>query len=730
METIMPRAEIKPHNGTPTLFLNGTPTFATFHWGQGPGLAGWSRGNYAREFAEAGIHFYSFDVDVGDGGPPWRYALPGRSEPSDWDPLELERRLRHILDVDQEAYFLFRMELEAPRWWCALHPEECEIYEEGRRDQQSFASVLWRQEASNYLRTFMATASQLPFSERVLGYLTGAGVTKEWVKRGAMSNGFTDYSDPMRRAFRAWLRKRYEDNVSALQKAWSEEVDFETAEIPSREEQYTTDFWSFRDPSKSVKVVDYYCCLAETAADVLVGFCRAVKEGTQGECLAGAFYGYIMEIAWPDGFFGGKDLIHGGYQRSGHMALCKVLDSEYVNFLVSPYSYGFRGIGGDGPFMSATESIRLHGKLYISEDDTRTHLPNTRQDYGCAQSLSESVAILKRNFANILTHGSGVWWGEWGEPGCYHDPELLKLLADIKRIGTFALKTDRSLSSEIAVIVDEESFHYLHLASDLPMPLVFRQRHWGLSRMGAPHDIYLHNDFGTGRMKDYKCYVFLNTFYLSDEEREAIKAEIRREGKVAVWIYAPGFINDESLSVDHIEDLTGIRLGLDETEWALNMMISDYTHPITVQLPSSTAFGTDSHVGPIFYVDDPDAAILGTLVYTQGRCNPGMCVKEFGDWVSIYIGAPNVPAPVLRSIAEFAGVHLFSRSDDVLYANKSFVGIHTIRAEDKQICLPRKADVYEVFSRRCVGRGVAEFSDWMDAGTTALYYYGRVPLDL
>ena len=32
------------------------------------------------------------------------------------------------------------------------------------------------------------------------------------------------------------------------------------------------------------------------------------------------------------------------YQRSGHLALRKVLASPYADFIASPYSYGFRGM--------------------------------------------------------------------------------------------------------------------------------------------------------------------------------------------------------------------------------------------------------------------------------------------------------------------------------------------------------------------------------------------------
>ena len=49
------------------------------------------------------------------------------------------------------------------------------------------------------------------------------------------------------------------------------------------------------------------------------------------------------------------------------------LRSPDIDFFVSPYSYHFRGLGGDGLPMQPTESLRVHGKLYLFEEDTLMH---------------------------------------------------------------------------------------------------------------------------------------------------------------------------------------------------------------------------------------------------------------------------------------------------------------------------------------------------------------------
>ncbi|MBM3188515.1 MAG: hypothetical protein FJZ90_07320 [Chloroflexi bacterium] len=59
---------------------------------------------------------------------------------------------------------------------------------------------------------------------------------------------------------------------------------------------------------------------------------------------------------------------------------------------------------------------------------------------------------------------------------------------------------------------------------------------------------------------------------------------------------------------------------------------------------------------------------------------------------------------------------------DVLYADRSYVALHTVRAGVKTVRLPRRADVWEVFTERQVGRECVTFQDGMSAGGTHLYY--------
>lgn len=725
----MANAAVRLHGGAPTLFIDDRPVFGAVHWAPDPPREGdWFAAEFVRQFARAGVHLVHFQVGI-DGLDP-------RVDPAEsggYGPYfdSLVPRLRRVLDLDPQAYFILRVHLEVRMpWWHARYPDELELWGDGRTENQSYASMIWRQQAGEFLASLVRHLRRLPEGQRVIGFQPAAGQSGEWAKESSMEGHACDYSPSMRRWFQGWLSRRYGGDLNALRLAWQDgRAMFHTAEVPGPDSQEAADLYHFRDPARSRRVIDYYEAFNDLVADCIDHFCGLVKEAGEGQVLAGVFYGYVMEMTWSNGFFHQRhDLVHPAYQRSGHLALARVLASPHVDFLASPYSYGFRGVGGDGPFMSLTESVRLHGKLWFNEEDTRTHRFPPDSGYGVAKDARASVSVLTRNFATGLEHATAAWWADWASPGNgpYDDPAILAALKRFVEIGTRSLGCpDRSPGADLAVIVDERSFLYERLVRTLDWPLVFRQRHWGLSRLGAPHDLYLLDDIER-LPRPYRCYLFLNAFHLSAERRRAIRRHLCRDRAVVVWMYMNGAI-EESLSPAHMTDALGMEIRWDMTAWSLNLLVTGFDHPITRDLPANTAWGTDEHLGPIPYVDDPQAQTLGTLVSVRGHSLPGMCVKEMGDWTSVYVGAPNVPSQVLRAILRFAGGHVFSESDDVLHAGRDFVGLHTMKGEAKTIHLPRRAEVWDVLTDRRVAAGVDRFTERVEAGDTRIFYYGETP---
>ncbi len=714
-------AELRRHNGVPTVFIDGQPAFAGYMWGGGASPEAYAEAANAALYAEAGVHWHAFDV--GMGGYEWCGPGPGRD--SHYDFSTVLQRFGRVIDADPDARFHLRVHLETHgQWWRDMYPDERELGSDGVRRNQSFASVVWREQAKQFLREYVEHIYAVGLGDRVIAYQTGAGATGEWVKDTAMERYCGDYSEPMRVHFRQWLREHYQGDRDSLRDAWADRaVDFDTAEVPSAEDQHKTLAGILRDPRSERNVIDYYTCLAELCGGLVATFCRTVKEASDGRALAGAFFGYLLELAWNGSFFGGgPDSEVSAIQRSGHLGLAVALRSPHVDFIVSPYSYGFRGIGGHGPAMPPSESLRLHNKLYLFEEDTRACTAND-QDYGRVYNVADSVAVLQRNMAEVLTRGQGIWW-LGNHMRLDQEPALRPVIKRLQELGSWATALDRQPSAEIAVILDDESYWYESIHNDFDLPGIFQQRLWGLPSLGAPTDYYLLNDLLEGALPEYKVYIFLNAFHLDARRRELLARRLHRDGKVAVWVWAPGYLKDAP-GLEHMTDLTGIILDKGDHAWGPLCHILDFEHPITRGLSQDLFWGTNARLNPVFHVEDPQARTLGQVVYSQGRCKPGFVLKEFADWSSIYIAAPNVPAPVLRGIARWAGVHLYNEEGDVLYAARQLLAVHTAMGGAREFALPHKVEaVYDLYNGKLVAENTDRFEVTLPARSTHLWFCG------
>jgi hypothetical protein len=715
------KVKVKMYNGTPTAFINEKPVFYSAMWGVPPKAEGYEEAEIARCYAKAGVHIYAFDV-----GTKYEWREPHSDGSPHFDFSSLQKKLTRIVEADPEALFHFRMHYEMPDWWRDRFPGESEIDSDGNLCKQSFASSFWRSRAKEFIHAYAEKLTQIGFIDKTAAFQVGAGGSLEWVKGDtSMGRRCGDYSAPMKAYFRNWLRKRY-GTEAALRKAWgNDSVTFETVMVPPAEEQLNTRRYCFRDPVKEGNVIDYYRALAGLCADLVIDYCKTVKEAGKGQILAGAFYGYLAELAWNQCFFGVSDESEvSTIQRCGHLGLKRVLQSDAVDFLVSPCSYGFRGIGGAGAPMPPTESLRKNGKLYIFEEDSRTLTAGRDHNYGRTYTNRDSEAVLKRNFSDVLIRSMGIWWLSHHQ-NPIEEPSFQELITRFKRIGEFSLSLPRHPQAEIAVLLDDESFYFESLRNDLDLSLIFQQRLWGLSRIGAPYDFYLLDDFLNGDTAQYKLVVFLNAFSLDVSRRKAIDAKVKRDGKTLLWLYAPGIIKEEEESIENMTELTGFSFGWAEHPWYVKCHVTRFDHPITKDLPQDLFWGTDSKLCPIYHIEDGDAAVLGQVVYSLGRCKPGLGIKDFGGWRSVYSAAPNVPPRLLQGVAKHAGVHIYNNEPEVFYANDHFLCIHTLKGGKRLIKLPYKTEiVYELFTKKLIAENTDEFTLSLDPVSTVLFYTG------
>jgi hypothetical protein len=345
------------------------------------------------------------------------------------------------------------------------------------------------------------------------------------------------------------------------------------------------------------------------------------------------------------------------------------------------------------------------------EHDYRTHVARGAFSTDKTDNLQETLSVLTRSVGMTLAENAGVWWRTF-QNDWYHQEKTMETIAAMQRIGESSQSADKTSVAQVALIYDE-NMPYYQAGGDNAF---LRQQVWGTyegaARMGAPYDIYLLSDLQDKRMPDYKLYIFLNAYRIDAQTKQAIADKVRKNNAVAVWCYAPGYMEGNTFSTDSMKDLTGIQFAAKRDNENLSLKITDVTNSIT-RLAKST-FPAYSF-SPSFTVTDPDVKVLGTTAD-----GPALVAKQFKDWRSVYSEMP-LTQELLQGLCDYAGVHIYSRSYDVLYANKSYVFLYTSTAGNKTISLRSPADVQEEFSGKVMGKNVDHFTENVPAAVTRIY---------
>jgi hypothetical protein len=686
-------AEVRAHNGVPTLFINGQPsnemTWATY----GPTFEVFS------DFTQAGVTLFTFAATPTESG----YGLSTTvwKGPDEYDYSQLDERVQMLLRANPNAYFFPRLYLHAPQWWSEQHPDDIVLMDPGDgkpvpfihaggKPAPSWASEPWRRDTVEGLRRLIAHIEASPYADRVIGYHLASGTTEEWMMWGGNEDQWVDFSPANTAHFRQWLRAKYGTD-EALAAAWAKpEVMLDTATVPTKAERQHTELGHLRDPRREQAIIDFYLYNSDLVAETIAYFAHATKEITGRKKVVGAFYGYLLQLCGEQ-----------RQQNAGHLALEELLQCPDLDFLTSPTSYAFRGLGGEGTshFMSLAGSVREHGKLWFDENDIRTSLAGGQVgEWGRPADVAGDIIQQEKELANVLTNGVAQWWFDVGA-NRYNDPQLLDCVAHLTRVATKALDLDRSAVDEVAMVVDERSLCYLRVGDPLGAWLLVSQLP-ALHRIGAPVGHYLVTDLP--RLGDRKLFLIMTSFAPTAADRAAVDA-LKRDGHVLVFMVAPGLYRDGQIDEQAMQDFTGIRLRLSREPAALRVTVRG-GDALTEGLVGSQ-YGFDHRTLPTVTGDDPEATILGTL--DDGR--PGLVARRYADWTAVYSAAPMLPTGLLRNLADAAGVHRYIGTEDVVWASRDMLAVCVAQPGARTIVLPRKADVTDLYQDAAVAAGVDTF---------------------
>lgn len=672
-----------------------------------------------------------------------------------------------LLECIPDAYIIARIGMHPPVSFTDEYPEECFTYDDGsspsvRMGNETFsreyphlyseASSIWREKSGKALLQTCELFDKMPFADRIVGYFFAAGGTSEWYYLFELTNGerYGDFSLAFKREFSAYLREKYGTD-EVLKKAWRDEnATIDNPVIPAVKERFyeqefdklywredeasvenLTTVWengsnigSFLDVDKYRNVADFYDAWHYATAKGQVYFAKLIKERYHGEKLTGSFYGS----------YGCTDFFSGSTCTS----VLHILDSKYMDFLAAPGVYVNRQIGGFTGQREMADSFALRNCLFIVEEDTRTHLecPHFQAmfDY---YDIEDTYNVLKRDFGRNLCENLTAWWYDHHVGGGrYKHEKIYDLFARQTEIITDALTLpDRRKGNEIAFIYDEESVHTISNQSTKELVEYFRN--YEIARIGAGVDQYYHNDMSNPDMPDYKLYVFFNTLCLTDREVDEIHAKLRKNNAVALFVYASGVINPDNekrFSEENITKLTGIQTACLHEKHHTKYRVKDSVCGMFNRLHKREIYGVNNRpyasnilvmvkdivtfAAPLFYSVDKQAENLAYFL-TNGL--PAVTYKDNDGFRSVFVGSKILNSDIVREVARFAGCHIWSESDDVVYVSDHYLCIHASSDGEKIIALKRTCSPYEVYEKRFYGEKVDTLRMQMYKGQTLTF---------
>ncbi|MDR3267489.1 MAG: beta-galactosidase trimerization domain-containing protein [Tannerella sp.] len=671
-------AKIEKNHGRMTYLINGKSYFpmiySTPSFGKLRGaLTADGKTNFTN-FTRAGIDLFEAPVYIRNA---WNEDGTLNTEAID---EELTDNMRSAFAINPNAFFQIRIMLNAPAWWHGKYPEELVNYAKGpvnfdydlrqppyggdgdnlRAPRASMASERWKDESTQMLQKFMDYMQTTDVGNRIYSFMICAGVFNEWHYYGFKHE--PDTGDAMTRYFRKWLAAKYQTD-EALQKAWQDrQATIATATVPDLAER-RQNTGVFRDPQNERRIIDYFYCHHETVAAAIEHFTKYVKTNWPSDVLVGIFNGYFF--------------CHDDFNSGGHLTFDRILKWPYIDFIASPFNYhkSSRELGGNSQPRAIVESINLHGKQYMSEQDGGTHLsyPNGLK-VDSFRNEDESISRMRSPFAQMVNHATGYWFFDFGDSGNWNSSAMMAEVQHQKDYCDALLKHEYTSVADVAFIYDFNTYYYLAETDNRQTNEIQNtSASWMTAdayRSGAAFDTYLLNDLPLMDIDRYKVFVFATTYYMTDEQIDFINTKIKKDGRTVIFTYAPGYTDGEKLDIDRIKALTGVNV---------RQISMDVPPQITV---NGTHYGlTESGeagkftVSPLFEICcDNDTEVLAKY---RDSDMTAIVKKRNPDHTVVYAALPLRNPDFMRRLFQEAGAHIYGDANDVILAGNSMVCVST-----------------------------------------------------
>ncbi len=499
--------------------------------------------NFARytkwhdEFSDAGVTIHTCILHSGwVGVDRYDYSL-------------CDKTLDALFASGKTKYFIPRVKLNVPVDWCAAHPEDICVYDNGPRDRegilalvgtlrhdwlgyespigyysangwkdtrpnvgglisrQSFSSQQWMQDAGVALKKLIRHIEDGPYGDRILGYHVAYGGSGESMPWGRNTGGYGDFGIVNQQNFLNWGLKKYGD-MDALRAAWGK---FGDDIVPPKAISEPTEFQPLDTP-QAVWGSDYMHYNSEVNTAALMHFSAIAKRESGGK-LVGAFYGYVMDMP--------------RVAYAGHLGWERLLDCPDIDFFAAPKSYWQSGPGDPGGEMGPAVSVNRR-KLWVDECDNRTHLSDETEQHpaGCAE---ETYAVHLREWCKNITHNSGLWYMDLGG-GWFDDEGIIGNIERILRSNTRVRQIPYKSTAQVLKVIDTESL--MNIPAESIGDATRSLRNW--QRAGAPIDCILTSDLFELPLDGVKLVLFSSAYALDADTLHRIREVLPADCRI-VW---------------------------------------------------------------------------------------------------------------------------------------------------------------------------------------------------
>ena len=698
-----PRAIVKNINGQPQITLNDKPFYMV--WGA---VKRQKRTDKLPRHSDGPLNAVTVYADYHEWWPDL-----DKFDPTCFDYCaELYRR------HNPDAYFIWDLQFYPPAKWAAKYPDEmCQdntgaIIQDGRLTY----SLTSKQALSDFRKMIAKAIAYLensPYANRIIGYRISGGHTIEWLGWDPKPGRMVDFSPAARKGFKEFAEKYYPELKDTTVPTLEERCKLDNGEL----------LW---DAQKHLKVVAYNDFYSNAAANMIIELSREARKQLKSPKLIGSYYGYTMTLNGS-----------GKAQMRAHYALKRLLDAKCVDFLMSPQAYALRKVGDTAMDMKPFASMQSNGVIPVIEDDTRTHNGRFLNNiYQCVNE-EQTIAVMRRNMGIALCRFQPSYYYALMLGTEFDFPAMKNEIATVRTVGEHII-SKATRKAPVALVVSEESIK----ASPMLMKgfgcsngyatqkynkdgvpekvsvgavvingesLLHNYNRY--ARMGVATDYILAEDLADMQHDDYKVYIFINTFNYDQKFLAKIR-KLQQRNCTLLWVYAPGYNSNGKGDLKNMHLLTGF-----EFTQAPTAMLPQIT------LPNQHKMGTPSRrISPVFAVK-PAKEITATGKYEDGSI--GYAVRKMGKATSIFCGAYQFDMPFLLDLLKKSGVHIYTESTDILEANSNLLMLHARFGGRKEITLPARTTVLDIFNRKIIGKNINKFSFEAPLHSTSMFYLGR-----